>query len=74
MKVAILSLLATSAAAFAPSTSNSRVSTAANAAIDELKSIAEKSNPVLKVGLLRGKQLEQSFQCAFLNFLFSLFL
>jgi len=49
MKVAILALLAGSAAAFAPTQTNSRVSTAVNAGIDELKSIAEKSNPVLKV-------------------------
>jgi len=48
MKVAALSLLIGSAAAFAPSRTGSRVATSTNAAIDDLKSIAEKSNPVLK--------------------------
>jgi len=47
MKLSILSLLIGSAAAFAPAPS-ARTSVATNAAIDDLKSIAEKSNPVLK--------------------------
>jgi hypothetical protein len=48
MKIAALSLLIGSAAAFAP-VQTGRVSTANAAAIDDLKAIAEKSNPVLKV-------------------------
>eukprot|EP00578_Thalassiosira_sp_NH16_P016879 CAMPEP_0181121424 /NCGR_PEP_ID=MMETSP1071-20121207/24733_1 /TAXON_ID=35127 /ORGANISM="Thalassiosira sp., Strain NH16" /LENGTH=240 /DNA_ID=CAMNT_0023206247 /DNA_START=1 /DNA_END=723 /DNA_ORIENTATION=- len=47
MKLSLLSLLIGSAAAFAPAPS-SRGSVATKAAIDDLKSIAEKSNPVLK--------------------------
>jgi len=47
MKVAALSLLIGSAAAFAPAQSG-RASTATNAAMDDLKALAEKSNPVLK--------------------------
>ena len=50
MKLAVLSALVGSAAAFAPATSG-RASTAVNNGMDDLKSIAEKSNPVLKVGL-----------------------
>ena len=50
MKLAVLSALFGSAAAFAPATSG-RASTAVNNGMDDLKSIAEKSNPVLKVGL-----------------------
>jgi len=49
MKIAALSLLVGSAAAFAPSQTSSRVSTSTYAAMDDLKAIAEKSNPVLKV-------------------------
>jgi hypothetical protein len=48
MKIAALSLLIGSAAAFAP-VQTGRVSTANAAAMDDLKAIAEKSNPVLKV-------------------------
>ena len=48
MKIAALSLLVGSTAAFAP-TQTGRVSTANAAAIDDLKALAEKSNPVLKV-------------------------
>jgi hypothetical protein len=48
MKIAALSLLIGSATAFAP-VQTGRVSTANAAAIDDLKAIAEKSNPVLKV-------------------------
>ena len=48
MKLALVSLLAGSAAAFAPAPT-ARTSVAQNAALDDLKSIAEKSNPVLKV-------------------------
>ncbi|KAL7473719.1 hypothetical protein ACHAXS_014286 [Conticribra weissflogii] len=47
MKLAIISSLIASATAFAP-TPSSRTTVATNAAIDDLKSIAEKSNPVLK--------------------------
>jgi hypothetical protein len=48
MKLALISMLAGSAAAFAPAPT-ARTSVAQNAALDDLKSIAEKSNPVLKV-------------------------
>lgn len=48
MKLSILSLLIGSAAAFAPSTSNSGSNVVAKAAIDDLEAIAAKSNPVLK--------------------------
>jgi hypothetical protein len=48
MKIAALSLLIGSAAAFAPAQSG-RAATAQNAAMDDLKALAEKSNPVLKV-------------------------
>lgn len=47
MKIAALSLLIGSAAAFAPAQTG-RVSTANGAAMDDLKALAEKSNPVLK--------------------------
>jgi len=47
MKLSLLSVLIGSAAAFAPAPS-ARTSVAVNAGIDDLKSIAEKSNPVLK--------------------------
>lgn len=50
MKIAALSLLVGSAAAFAPAQTG-RISTANAAAIDDLKALAEKSNPVLKVRL-----------------------
>jgi hypothetical protein len=51
MKVILVSLLLSSVAAFAPASTNSRTSstTAVKASqLDELKAIAEKSNPVLK--------------------------
>jgi hypothetical protein len=48
MKLVIVAALAGSAAAFAPQ-SSSRASTAVNGAMEDLKAIAEKSNPVLKV-------------------------
>ena len=47
MKLTLLALIG-SAAAFAPAPST-RTSVAVNAGLDDLKSIAEKSNPVLKV-------------------------
>jgi len=51
MKSAILMSLVASAAAFAPAKDVSRKSAAiaTKAAMDDLKTIAEKSNPVLKV-------------------------
>ena len=51
MKIATsLSLIIGSVAAFAPAAQNCRAySTTFSAAIDDLKAIAEKSNPVLKV-------------------------
>lgn len=49
MKLSLLSLLFGSAAAFVPAVPSVRTSVAVNAGIDDLKSIAEKSNPVLKV-------------------------
>lgn len=55
MKLSLLSLVIGSAAAFAPAPS-ARTSVATNAALDDLKSIAEKSNPVLKVCLCPSKQ------------------
>jgi hypothetical protein len=54
MKVAaaVSLLVAGSANAFAPSKSaTSRVSTSTNAAMDDLKAVAAKANPVLKVCL-----------------------
>lgn len=48
MKLAILSLAVASAAAFTTSGS-SRASTKLNGAMEDLKAVAEKSNPVLKV-------------------------
>mmetsp|Transcript_13107 Transcript_13107/g.16590 ORF Transcript_13107/g.16590 Transcript_13107/m.16590 type:complete len:243 (+) Transcript_13107:118-846(+) len=48
MKLAILSLLCGSAAAFAPSTSTSGSAVVAKAAMDDLEAIAVKSNPILK--------------------------
>ena len=50
MKLAILASLAASAAAFTAQ-SSSKSTTALNAGMDDLKAIAEKSNPVLKVSL-----------------------
>eukprot|EP00429_Kryptoperidinium_foliaceum_P013488 CAMPEP_0176042562 /NCGR_PEP_ID=MMETSP0120_2-20121206/21119_1 /TAXON_ID=160619 /ORGANISM="Kryptoperidinium foliaceum, Strain CCMP 1326" /LENGTH=239 /DNA_ID=CAMNT_0017375971 /DNA_START=53 /DNA_END=772 /DNA_ORIENTATION=+ len=47
MKAVLFAAIAGSAAAFVPQ-SAPKASTAANAAIDDLKAIAEKSNPVLK--------------------------
>ena len=52
MKLALISVLAGSAAAFAPAPA-ARTSVAQNAALDDLKSIAEKSNPVLKVSSMK---------------------
>ena len=49
MKLAILSLLCGSAAAFAPSASTSGSAVVAKAAMDDLEAIAVKSNPILKV-------------------------
>jgi hypothetical protein len=51
MKLAILSLAVASAAAFTTSGS-SRASTKLNGAMEDLKAVAEKSNPVLKVCVL----------------------
>lgn len=48
MKLAVLAAVAGSAAAFAPAGSPARASVATQAALDDLKDIAEKSNPVLK--------------------------
>ena len=48
MKLSVLSLLFSSAAAFAPSSGPS-TSVATKAAMDDLVATAEKSNPVLKV-------------------------
>jgi len=48
MKLAGLALLAGSAAAFAPNAGPVRASVAVHAAVDDLKALAEKSNPVLK--------------------------
>jgi hypothetical protein len=50
MKVVVAILfLSGSAAAFAPLQQQSRVQVQMNAAMDDLKTIAEKSNPILKV-------------------------
>lgn len=49
MKSAILASFVASAAAFVPTKGGTRTLLATNAAIDDLKIIAEKSNPVLKV-------------------------
>lgn len=48
MKTILFATLAASAAAFAPQ-SATKASTAMNGAMDDLKEVAEKSNPVLKV-------------------------
>ena len=48
MKTVLFATLAASAAAFAPQ-SASKASTAMNGAMEDLKEVAEKSNPVLKV-------------------------
>ena len=48
MKTILFAALAASAAAFAPQ-SATKASTAMNGAMDDLKEVAEKSNPVLKV-------------------------
>jgi hypothetical protein len=59
MKLPLLSsLLIGSAAAFAPAPS-ARTSVALNAGIDDLKSIAEKANPVLKVGSFLFYQIDR---------------
>ena len=63
MKIAALSLLVGSAAAFAPAQTG-RVSTANAAAMDDLKALAEKSNPVLKV-----RQTVVTFSKKFLQYL-----
>jgi ABC-type sulfate transport system substrate-binding protein len=52
MKLTAFALLAGSAAAFAPTQSNTRVSTQAAAGIDDLKADAIKLNPIVKVSLL----------------------
>jgi hypothetical protein len=54
MKIASFALLVGSAASFAPSQSGSRVSTSVKSGMDDLKTIAEKSNPVLKVRNIQG--------------------
>ena len=64
MKPSLFSLLIGSAAAFAPAPS-ARTSVATNAAIDDLKSIAEKSNPVLKVGCILLRTISIIFVCVF---------
>jgi hypothetical protein len=48
MKFLVAALLAGSAAAFAPAPSQGRVSTSNAAAIDDLKEVAAKANPILK--------------------------
>lgn len=48
MKTVLFAALAASAAAFAPQ-GVSKSSTAVNGAMEDLKEVAEKSNPVLKV-------------------------
>lgn len=48
MKLAVLAAVAGSAAAFAPAAAPARASVATHAALDDLKEVAEKSNPVLK--------------------------
>jgi hypothetical protein len=48
MKAVLFATLAGTAVAFAPQ-SSSKASTALNGAMEDLKAIAEKSNPVLKV-------------------------
>jgi len=52
MKLSILTLLFGSATAFAPSTTKSGSAVVAKAAMDDLKSVAAKSNPVLKVCII----------------------
>ena len=53
MKLFLSSLLIGSATAFAPAPSTQRTSVAVNgAAMDELKIIAEKANPVIKVRIM----------------------
>ena len=49
---AALALLAGSAAAFVPSQQSARVSTVVNGGMDDLKTIAAKANPLLKVRLV----------------------
>eukprot|EP00566_Odontella_aurita_P000192 CAMPEP_0113538908 /NCGR_PEP_ID=MMETSP0015_2-20120614/7628_1 /TAXON_ID=2838 /ORGANISM="Odontella" /LENGTH=243 /DNA_ID=CAMNT_0000438537 /DNA_START=39 /DNA_END=770 /DNA_ORIENTATION=- /assembly_acc=CAM_ASM_000160 len=48
MKLAVLAAVAGSAAAFVPAATPARGSVATQAALDDLKEVAEKSNPVLK--------------------------
>jgi hypothetical protein len=59
MKAVLFAALAGSAAAFAPQ-SASKASTAVNGAMEDLKDIAEKSNPVLKVS---GKNAGSTGNC-----------
>lgn len=66
MKLALISLLAGSAAAFAPAPT-ARTSVACNAGLDDLKSIAEKSNPVLKVSLLSSLFFPEHAGASFLS-------
>ena len=56
MKTVLFAALAASAAAFAPQ-SASKASTAMNGAMEDLKEVAEKSNPVLKVSYPHSLQL-----------------
>jgi len=67
MKTAVLASLIASAAAFAPAKDAGRTSVALNGAMDDLKSIAEKSNPVLKVSFLNGKYEDRNFVKAYCN-------
>ena len=69
MKTAVLATLVGSAAAFAPQGATKFSTAVESAAMDELKDIAEKSNPVLKVSfenpilfrLLRLRQERNAF-------------
>jgi hypothetical protein len=56
MKLAIIAVLAGSAAAFVPQ-SSPRISVAVNGALDDLKDIAKSSNPVLKVRFYHSAKL-----------------
>jgi hypothetical protein len=60
MKLALVALMAGSAAAFAPST-KSGSSTSLMSGLSDLEAIAEKSNPVLKVSE------KKDFQSSFFN-------
>lgn len=62
MKAVLLATLVGSAAAFVPqSASNS--ATSLNSAMDDLKAIAEKSNPVLKVSSTIDQRSRQDGSC-----------